>query len=253
MRMSISALAAQSGVSARVLRHYDTLGLLTPSEVGSNGYRWYGHAERLRLQRILHLRELGVPLKIIGEILSSHDTEHERQVLIRQRALVVEERDRLTKMLQTFDRTLTEISHGTPVTDTEFFKGMRSARSILRAEVIARYSSAAAQAFEPESLHAGQWDVTQSQAAADRSSRLYLTMRTEMLAGRLPESSVAQALIRKHYDMICETWTPTGEAYLGIADLLGRPGFQRDLVASIHNRLPGWLTAGMRAFANHLS
>lgn len=62
MSWSIQQVARMSGVTARTLRHYDDIGLLPPSEVGANGYRYYERGQLLRLQHILLLRELGVDL-----------------------------------------------------------------------------------------------------------------------------------------------------------------------------------------------
>ncbi len=60
--LTVKQLAAISGITVRTLHHYDEIGLLRPASVGANGYRYYGRAELLRLQRILFHRELGVPL-----------------------------------------------------------------------------------------------------------------------------------------------------------------------------------------------
>ncbi|HEV7622518.1 MAG TPA: MerR family transcriptional regulator [Amnibacterium sp.] len=54
--VAIGDVARMSGVTARTLRHYEAIGLLLPTSVGSNGYRFYGDAELLRLQRILVLK-----------------------------------------------------------------------------------------------------------------------------------------------------------------------------------------------------
>ncbi|HKU31582.1 MAG TPA: MerR family transcriptional regulator, partial [Arthrobacter sp.] len=66
---TISEVAKASKVSSRTLRHYDHMGLLEPAHTGPNGYRFYGQRELLRLQRILLLRELGLGLETIGEVL----------------------------------------------------------------------------------------------------------------------------------------------------------------------------------------
>ena len=57
---SIQQIAKLAGTTSRTLRHYDEIGLLKPSRVGSNGYRYYDGAALLQLQRILLLRELGL-------------------------------------------------------------------------------------------------------------------------------------------------------------------------------------------------
>ena len=66
---SIQDLAKASGTTSRTLRHYDEIGLLPPTRIGSNGYRYYDEGSLLRLQRILLLRELGLGLPMIGDVL----------------------------------------------------------------------------------------------------------------------------------------------------------------------------------------
>ena len=41
MRLSIGEAADRLGVSVRTLRWYDEIGLVSPAEVGENGYRYY--------------------------------------------------------------------------------------------------------------------------------------------------------------------------------------------------------------------
>ena len=67
--MKISEAARLAGVSVRTLRYYDKIGLLSPQEVTSAGYRLYGRAELERLQEILFFRELDFPLEEIKAIL----------------------------------------------------------------------------------------------------------------------------------------------------------------------------------------
>jgi DNA-binding transcriptional MerR regulator len=65
-----------AGVSDRTLRHYDKIGLLTPAAVdGATGYRWYGAAELVRLERIRGLRRLGLSLRQIAAIVDAPDDQ----------------------------------------------------------------------------------------------------------------------------------------------------------------------------------
>ena len=59
---SIGEVARLTGVSQRMLRHYDEIGLLVPSDRTVAGYREYSEADLLRLQRILSYRALGLGL-----------------------------------------------------------------------------------------------------------------------------------------------------------------------------------------------
>jgi DNA-binding transcriptional MerR regulator len=66
----IGEFSRLSRVSVRMLRHYDRLGLLTPSQTDSfTGYRYYSADQLPRLNRILALRDLGFSLEQIAGIL----------------------------------------------------------------------------------------------------------------------------------------------------------------------------------------
>ncbi|MCA0242307.1 MAG: Cu(I)-responsive transcriptional regulator [Proteobacteria bacterium] len=67
--MNIGEAAAQSGVSAKMVRHYEGLGLLTKVARSDAGYRQYGPAEVHTLRFIRRARELGFSMKEIAELL----------------------------------------------------------------------------------------------------------------------------------------------------------------------------------------
>ena len=56
---TVKQLSDLAGVTPRTLHHYDQIGLLKPSRIGDNGYRYYGEESLLKLQQILFYRELG--------------------------------------------------------------------------------------------------------------------------------------------------------------------------------------------------
>ncbi|MBC7878842.1 MAG: MerR family transcriptional regulator [Anaerolineales bacterium] len=67
----IGEFSRLSRVSVRMLRHYDQLGLLTPSQTDSfTGYRYYSADQLPRLNRILALRDLGFSLEQIAGMLN---------------------------------------------------------------------------------------------------------------------------------------------------------------------------------------
>src|SRR6478609_6980001 len=70
-RWTTAEVVRLSGVTSRALRHYDAIGLLRPAGTAPGGQREYGRSELLRLQQVLVLRELGVGLAAIGEILDA--------------------------------------------------------------------------------------------------------------------------------------------------------------------------------------
>ncbi|KNX36473.1 HEAT repeat domain-containing protein [Luteipulveratus halotolerans] len=71
--MLIGEVARRSGVSVRMLRHYDRLGLVTPSERTSGGYREYAEADVRRLLHVESLRAFGLTLEQVGRALDEDD------------------------------------------------------------------------------------------------------------------------------------------------------------------------------------
>ena len=67
--LSIGEFATRSGVSARTLRHYESLGLLLPRR-SANGYRVYDARDAKRLAQIVAMRQCGLPLATIGRLMS---------------------------------------------------------------------------------------------------------------------------------------------------------------------------------------
>lgn len=69
----IGEFSRLSRVSVRMLRHYDQLGLLTPSQTDPfSGYRYYSADQLPRLNRILALRDLGFSLEQITGMLDEN-------------------------------------------------------------------------------------------------------------------------------------------------------------------------------------
>jgi len=82
----IGLVARLAQVSVRTLRHYDDLGLLKPSHVDPlTGYRRYTPEQVLRLHRILVLRDLGVPLAQIGQLIDDDVTVAQLRGILRLR------------------------------------------------------------------------------------------------------------------------------------------------------------------------
>lgn len=78
-RFTVGDVARMAHTTVRALHHYDELGLLVPSRT-DGGYRAYTEEDLARLREILLLRQLGVPLSEIGDLLGA-DTSTRLKVL----------------------------------------------------------------------------------------------------------------------------------------------------------------------------
>lgn len=65
----IGELAAATGLTVRALHHYDHLGLVRASGRTAAGHRLYGESDIERLYQLVVLRQLGLPLDVVGGVL----------------------------------------------------------------------------------------------------------------------------------------------------------------------------------------
>jgi len=100
----VGAFARVAQVSVRTLHHYDDIGLLSPAEVDAQtGYRWYRADQLPRLNRILALRDLGLPLSEIRRVVDDEVSVDELRGMLRLRQAeardrVAAERERLARV-----------------------------------------------------------------------------------------------------------------------------------------------------------
>ena len=74
--MHIGQASAQSGVSQRMIRHYETIGLIPKAARRDSGYRDYGDKDVHTLRFIRRARDVGFPIEEIGQLLALwHDRE----------------------------------------------------------------------------------------------------------------------------------------------------------------------------------
>jgi MerR family copper efflux transcriptional regulator len=81
--MTIGEAAQRSGVPAKTIRYYETIGLLAPAERRDNRYRAYGERDVETLRFVHRARSLGFPLRDVAALLalyrdrnrSSHDVK----------------------------------------------------------------------------------------------------------------------------------------------------------------------------------
>ena len=84
-------IAKLCGVSVRTVQYYDTRGILTPSELSEGGRRLYSENDFKRMKIICFLRNAGIPINSIKELLSEDDPGSVVSALLEQQERLLRE------------------------------------------------------------------------------------------------------------------------------------------------------------------
>lgn len=121
--MKIQEFAQLTGLSTKTIRYYETIGILSPPQRASNGYREYGEGHLARAHFVAGARSLGLSLDEIREILAMQDRREApcRTLLnlIEQKANDIEERIRLLKQMEVDLRELHQLGLTFPTDDVD--------------------------------------------------------------------------------------------------------------------------------------
>lgn len=212
---SIQQLARIAGTTSRTLRHYGSLGLLSPSRVGANGYRYYDESALVRLQRILLLRELGLGLAAIADVLAGEtDTA---TALGTHLELLEQERARLTRQITSVRTTLEKTRRGEPLMAEEMFDGFDHTR--YRDEVIEKWG-------EKAYTDSDTWWRSLSDDDRSEFQRRQLDIAADFgrahAAGLDPSGPEVRAITRRHYEWVAAGWKgrrPGADAFAGLGEM----------------------------------
>ena len=115
MLYTTGEVAKLCGVSVRTVQYYDTRNILIPSELSEGGRRLYSEEDVKRMKIICFLRDMGISINSIEELLSEKEPGKVISVLIEQqeKLLADELKERQTKldMLEQMKKELKSIEH----------------------------------------------------------------------------------------------------------------------------------------------
>jgi MerR family transcriptional regulator, thiopeptide resistance regulator len=211
---TVKQLARLAGITPRTLHYYDEIGLLKPSHVGDNGYRYYGEESLMRLQQLLFYRELDLPLEKIKQIMGSRDFDALSALESHKEAL----RKRIAHMerlITTVDSTICHLKGIKEMSQKQMFAGFSD-------EEQAGYEQEATQRWDAATVKAANkkwkgYSAAEKQRIADEGNVVYQELLLAMPQGAA--SPAAQSCVdrwRRHMEYF---WAPNDEQLLGLADL----------------------------------
>jgi DNA-binding transcriptional MerR regulator len=244
---TVKQLSNLAGITPRTLHYYDEIGLLKPSRVGDNGYRYYGDEAILRLQQVLLYRELGIPLDdiktIMGrqgyDVLSALESHKEK---LKNRI------GQMQRLVNTVDDTILYLKGKKEMSEIQLFEPFKEARQV-------EFEKEAMQMYDPDVVKASNrkwksYTKEEKQRIGEEGNAAYLAIVAAIPSG--PESDAAQAgveLWRRHMDYF---WTPAMDQLLGLAQLYNEdPRFKANF-DKVDPRLAAFMLEAVTVYVNRL-
>lgn len=248
---TVGEVAKLSGVSIRTLHHYDEVGLLKPADVGSNGYRYYGKEELLRLQQILFHRELGLSLEQIGRVLDAPDFDRAAALRAHRETLTAKAL-RYRRLIRTIDETLADINGEGAMKEQAMYRGFDlEAQARGEAWVIGRYGQAAQFGIDTRNQVMKDWtqaDFDNHQAEFAETVRAFADA---LRSGLAADAEPVQAITRRLHACASRCWTGpiNRQGFLNMADLYSEHPDYRAGYEAQGQGLSDYVAQAMRQFA----
>jgi DNA-binding transcriptional MerR regulator len=244
---TVNQLSRLAGISRRTLHYYDEIGLLPPTELRANGYRYYDDAALLRLQQILFYRELDLPLEQIREILDDpkFDTISALQIHRREMQAKIE---RLETLIGTVDRTILHIIGEVDMKDKKnIFEGFSEEK---QREYEAQAVELWGDTVKESTRLWNSYSEAEKKAILEEAGEIYQAITANMERG--PQSPEIQAQLARWHANLRFFYEPSIEVLAGLGQMYhDHPDFNATFTA-IHPDLPAFLKEAIAHYVDVL-
>ena len=195
-----------SGVSARTLRYYDSIGLLTPDEVADTGYRYYSDENLVRLREIMLLKELDFSLDEIGWLIES-PTSDKKRIYSLQKQIIREKAKRLESIIGLLDSLLGEGDEFMKGEKKDMFKAfdyseIEKHQKMYEHEVKEKYGNS--DAYRQSAQKTEKYSKEDMKIIIEKGGRIFTDI--SKLMDRNPDDKEVQGLVQEWRDHISSSF-----------------------------------------------
>lgn len=248
MVYTVKQLSDLAGVSVRTLHYYDEIGLLAPSRVGENGYRYYQDEQVFRLQQILLYREMDLSLSDIKAIVDEAGFDALAALQAHREALRAR-MHRLEGLIQTVDTTIAYLTGDVEMSDKrQLFGDMTK-------EDEERYEREAREQYGDEEVSASyklwnNYSAHKQQQIKDEGNTIYTDLAKLIDAGKEPTSPEVQQVIGRWHQHMRYFYEPSVARLRGLGQLyVDSPDFAKNF-RKVHARLPEFMQEAINIYCD---
>ena len=202
-----------TGISIRMLHHYDKIGLFKPSKLSESGYRLYSDDDLEILQQILFFKELDFSLKEIKAIITNPSFDR-KKALTNHKDLLILKRNRLNKLIKLVDKTLKgEIEMS--FKEFDIFE-IEEAQKKYAKEAKKLYCNT--NEYKEYQLKTAKYNENDWEQIGQQINNIFKSFANVMDKG--PDSQEAQDLVKQWQDFISKNlYECTNEALIGLGEM----------------------------------
>ncbi len=243
---TVKQVSDLAGVTPRTLHHYDQIGLLKPSQIAANGYRYYDEQALLRLQQILFYRELGLDLAKIRNILDDEGFDPVT-ALQSHHAVLQGEIARLQTLVNTVEATIMHLLGEVKMSKKNVFKGFsREQEEEYNKQAIEQWGEDAAETIRSWNERSQE----EKECILAEGGQIYQEIIGKMAQG--PESEEVQALLARWHQHLRNFYEPTFEILRGLGNSYNdHPDFNATFTA-MDPALPAFLQQAINHYVDAL-
>ncbi|CEO26200.1 MerR family transcriptional regulator [Paraclostridium sordellii] len=201
----VNEISKLTGVSIRMLHHYDKIGLLVPSEKTEKNYRLYSDEDIKKLYQILIFKELEFPLKEIKSILESSDFDR-KEALKLQKDLMIKKKKRMDEIIQSISEVINNLEGDKKMSKKNFnvfnYEKVKEHQKKYEHETKAKYEKT--NAYEECSKKTSNYSENDWKKICEEANCIYNELAK--LMDRKPEDKEVQDLVEKWRNHITDNY-----------------------------------------------
>lgn len=249
MSYTVNKLAKLSGISVRTLHYYDEIGILKPAYYGNNNYRYYEEEQLLLLQQILFFRELGFSLEDTQRVMNSSDFD-KIEALQSHKHTLEKNLDRTQMLIKTIDKTIAHLRGDEKMKLEEIFHGFTIEKQRMYEDFLIK-SGVSQDEITRCKDKVKNWSKEQWMQNKQDADMIYSDLACAIDKNLEPGSAEVQEIIKRHYELTKQLWTPTKETYIGLSHLYAsHPDFVK-FYDDIHPELLQFLIEAMKIYSQY--
>lgn len=243
---TVKQVSDLAGVTPRTLHHYDEIGLLKPTRVEANGYRYYDERALLRLQQVLFFRELGLELDKIKQIMSKPDFDLVSALQVHRLRLQAKQLH-TERLIRTVDATIMHLTGEVKMSEKKIFEGFNEEKQKeYEKQAIDNWGDGVKESIKLWNSYSKD---EQQRILAD-GGRIFEEIAGQMVNG--PQSDEVQAGLAKWHQHLRYFYEPTFDILRGLGNTYNEnPDFNATFTA-IHPDLPAFLQEAMNFYVDKL-